>query len=189
MRVTTRLTTLVLFAAVLSTVFVAGPAGADTRFRLEEATISQVQQAFRDGRLSCRELVAAYLRRIQALRHPADGGRALDAIRAINPDALGRARALDRLSSADRRHRPLFCVPVLVKDNYDLRGMPTAAAPRALLRSYPGKDAFAGPYRHRPGGGPRRDGGGRSRDASTLVVDRRQADRRAPVARLRLDVR
>ena len=120
----------------------ADPVAAGASFRIEEATIDQVHQALRSQRISCRGLVHAYLRRMDALQRPIAGARPLDAIRMVNPRALDRARALDRLDPVSRHLRPLFCVPVLVKDNYDVRGLPTTAGSRALLRSYPARDAF-----------------------------------------------
>ena len=36
------------------------------RFRVAEATISQVHQAMEEGMLTCRELTEAYLQRIEA---------------------------------------------------------------------------------------------------------------------------
>ena len=56
-------------------------------FEVEEATIAQVHDAMRAGRLTCRELVGAYLRRIEAYDK---NGPAINSIVIINPDARKR---------------------------------------------------------------------------------------------------
>jgi Asp-tRNA(Asn)/Glu-tRNA(Gln) amidotransferase A subunit family amidase len=68
---------------------------------VEEATIAQVRQAMRDGRLTCRGLVDAYLRRIDAYDK---NGPAINAIVTINPDATAEANELERrFTHRDRR--------------------------------------------------------------------------------------
>ena len=42
------------------------PAQTPAPFEVEEATIAQVHDAMKAGRLTCRELVGAYLKRIEA---------------------------------------------------------------------------------------------------------------------------
>jgi Asp-tRNA(Asn)/Glu-tRNA(Gln) amidotransferase A subunit family amidase len=110
-------------------------------FRIEEATIAQIHQAMRDGRLTCRSLVEQYLRRIDAYDK---NGPALNAIVVVNPQAREQAGELDRAfpggSSLDRR--PLHCVPLIVKDNFDTVGLQTAAGSLALEGFVPHADAF-----------------------------------------------
>jgi hypothetical protein len=65
---------------------------APTRFRVEEATIADVRAALRERRLTCRELVTAYLRRIEAYDR---NGPGLNAVVVVNPDALAVADSLD----------------------------------------------------------------------------------------------
>ena len=62
-------------------------------FEVEEATIAQVHDAMRAGRLTCRALVDAYLRRIDAYDK---NGPAINAIVMLNPDATKEADELDR---------------------------------------------------------------------------------------------
>src|SRR5260370_29534235 len=67
-------------------------------------------------------------------------GPTLNTVSETNPDAAALARELD---SAVGRHRPLFGVPILLKDNIDTRdGMQTTAGSLALLGSKPPRDAF-----------------------------------------------
>ncbi|HEX9903273.1 MAG TPA: amidase, partial [Acidobacteriota bacterium] len=60
-------------------------------FQVVEATIAEIHSAMRTGRLTCAELAATYLRRIEAY----DQTTALNAIVAINPRALETAEELD----------------------------------------------------------------------------------------------
>jgi len=81
------------------------------------------------GRVSAAGLVEAYRERISAY----DGaGPALNAIALENPNAEAEARALD----AERREQgprgPLHGIPILLKDNVDVAGLPTSAGSRAL---------------------------------------------------------
>ena len=61
-------------------------------FRVEEATISGVHEAFQNRSLTCRALVQTYLNRIAAYDH---NGPALNAILTINRNALKDADARD----------------------------------------------------------------------------------------------
>src|SRR4051812_1598761 len=62
------------------------------RFELMEATIADIHDAYRQGQLSCRELVQQYLDRIAAYDKQ---GPALKAIITVNPHALEVADELD----------------------------------------------------------------------------------------------
>jgi amidase len=112
----------------------AAPAGA---FALEEADVATIHAAFAAGPLSCVQLVRAYLDRIEQYD---DKGPALNAIIAINPKALDTAAEMDRVPASARR--PLHCIPVIVKDNYNTADMPTTGGSVTLARSRPASDAF-----------------------------------------------
>ena len=58
--------------------------------RLEEVTISQLQEVMRNGQLTAERLAELYLERIEALDR---GGPMLNSVIEINPDALEIARA------------------------------------------------------------------------------------------------
>ena len=116
-----------------------GSEGSGT-FSLEEATIRGIHDAFASGTLACAQLVEYYLRRVEAYD---DQGPGLNAILTVNPRALDTAREMDRLYAADGTGgRPLHCIPVIVKDNYDTADMPTTGASLALAQSVPPDDAF-----------------------------------------------
>ena len=125
-----------LAAALAVTQLVAQP---PSSFRVEEATIAQIQSALRDGSLTCRSLVERYLARIDA--HDKQGA-ALNAIVMTNPDALTIAGDLDRRFRQSGPVGPMHCVPVLVKDNYETIDMPTTAGSLALKGMMTGADAF-----------------------------------------------
>lgn len=103
-----------------------------------EATIAEIHGAIRSGALTCRELVEAYLRRIEAYDQPTG----LNSIIVVNPKALMDAEELDREFGRTGRLRPLHGIPVIVKDNYDTCDLPTTAGSLALRGSVPPDDAF-----------------------------------------------
>jgi len=96
---------------------------------LETATVARLAGLLATGRVTSVGLVQACLDRIAALDH-------LNAVRAVNPAALTEAAAADR-----RRGGLLNGIPVLVKDNIDVKGMPTTAGSVALADSDPDRDA------------------------------------------------
>jgi amidase len=108
-------------------------------FRLEEATIADIEAALRDGSLSCHSLVEQYLRRIEAYDKQ---GPSLNAIVLVNPRAIAIADDLDRRFRQSGPVGPLHCVPILVKDNYETIDMPTTAGSLSLEGMMTGKDAF-----------------------------------------------
>ncbi len=103
-----------------------------------EATIPQIQEAVRSGRTTCRQVVQAYLDRIRAYDVP----RGIHAITVENPDALATADSLDRALADGGATGALFCVPMLVKDNYDTKGLATTGGSIALRDNRPPTDAF-----------------------------------------------
>jgi len=130
----------VLIAAALSSLTLLFPSSAAATkvgrgFTLEEATISSIHRAMRDGRLTCRDLVRGYLRRITAYEDD------VNAVIAVNGEALRGAARLDARFRRSGPVGPLHCVPALVKDNYDTADMPTTASSRSLAGSRAPDDA------------------------------------------------
>ena len=124
-----------LMLAVLTTM----PAAQAPPFQVVETTIADVHAALRDKRLTCRALVDAYLARIDAYDKK---GPALNAIVAVNPRAREEAAALDARFVATGPMGPLHCVPMLVKDNFETIGLPSANGSLALEGFVSNKDAF-----------------------------------------------
>ncbi len=108
-------------------------------FEVEEATISQVHEAMKAGRLTCRALVAQYLKRIEAYDK---NGPAINAIVLINPDVENQAGEMDRRFSQSGLTGPLHCVPMIVKDNFETQGLRTTDGALALAKFIPDNDAF-----------------------------------------------
>ena len=120
--------------------------------RLSGTDQSHVPSPLPAGELTCSGLVLAYLQRITAL----DQATQLNAVRSIVPGALRRAEALDRelesrlaagngsssAAAPGAALPPLFCVPLLIKDNYDVAGAATTAGSAALQGNVPGSSAF-----------------------------------------------
>jgi amidase len=107
-------------------------------FEVEEATIAQVHDSMRERRLTCRELVDAYIRRI----HTYDkNGPAINAIVTINPDAIKEADEMDRRFAQSGLTGPLHCVPMIVKDNFETKGLQTSNGALVFAGYQPKEDA------------------------------------------------
>jgi amidase len=90
----------------------ARPAMAETDIGVENASLSEVQQALTDGRTNSTALTRAYIARIEAYDR---AGSSLNSVREINPDALAIAGLRDGQKPSKRY--PLAGIPILVKDN------------------------------------------------------------------------
>jgi len=112
---------------------------ARTSFHVEEASISDIHAAMRASRLTCRALVQAYLRRIEAYDKT---GPAINAIVVINPEALALADQLDKRFAQSGFVGPLHCVPAIVKDNFETIGLQSANGSLSLQGFVSAKDAF-----------------------------------------------
>ncbi|USP78252.1 hypothetical protein yc1106_05526 [Curvularia clavata] len=104
-------------------------------FDAREATIDSVHHALYSGLSTCRDVVASFLANIEAHNHR------VNAIIALNPNALAIADEMDKKLSAGNATGPLFGVPILLKDNFDTADMPTTGASLALANSQPTEDA------------------------------------------------
>jgi Asp-tRNA(Asn)/Glu-tRNA(Gln) amidotransferase A subunit family amidase len=103
-----------------------------------ETTIADIQEAITSGRTTCRMVVQAYLDRIEAY----DKSKNLNAITVVNPNALTRADEIDAAVDRGDDLGPLFCAPMLIKDNYDTHDLPTTGGSIALKDHLPPDDAF-----------------------------------------------
>jgi amidase len=136
---TAALATVVAGAFLLFSLVGSGRAQAPTRsFELLEATIPDLQAALAAGSVTSRDLVSMYLARIDAYDQK---GPTLNAISAINGQALAQADALD----AERKTRPvrgpLHGLPIILKDNFETVTMTTADGSRSLAGWVAGTDA------------------------------------------------
>jgi amidase len=108
-------------------------------FKLLETTIADVHGAYQDGTLTVRELVQAYLDRIAAYDRK---GPAINALISLSSTALDEADRLDAAFKASGFVGPLHGIPVIMKDQGDVKGMPTTLG-SVLFKDYmPHNDAF-----------------------------------------------
>ena len=106
---------------------------------LQNVTIPELQEMIRAGKLTYTQLTQMYLRRIELYDF---NTVKLNSVRMLNPHALAEAEKRDRAFAADPSvARGLFGMPVLVKDNINVVGMPNTAGSVALANNYPPFDA------------------------------------------------
>jgi amidase len=132
-------------AVAIAALFIAGRPAPVTpqapRFIADEATIGGIQAALASRAITCAQLVRAYLDRIEAYDRK---GPSLNAIINVNPRALQLAESMDRTDpGTGQRRPPLYCVPIVLKDNFDTADMPTTGGSKTLAQSVPPDDAFA----------------------------------------------
>lgn len=109
------------------------------QFHLQEATIQDIQDAYKSGRLTSRQLVQLYLDRVVAYDKQGPG---ITAIITLNPKALEEADRLDAALKTSGFVGPLHGIPVVLKDQMDAKGMPTTLGSILFKNYYPDKDAF-----------------------------------------------
>jgi amidase len=106
-----------------------------TSIDIVSSSVAVLRQAMTAGELTATSLTRRCLDRITQVNP------ALGAVIAVTPDALDQAAASDAAWQAGRPRGPLEGIPVLVKDNVQVAGLPTTAGSPALLAAQP-PDAF-----------------------------------------------
>jgi amidase len=109
-----------------------------TEFNLQTATIEDINKAFDAGALTSEKLVQLYLNRIAAYDKK---GPTINAIINLQPKALEIARALDAERKAKGPRSKLHGIPVVFKDLFDTKDMPTTAGFLPMKSSQPVYDA------------------------------------------------
>src|SRR4030088_1345027 len=112
----------------------------DRSFHLMETSIADIHKAMQAGTLTCHNLVQQYLDRIRAYDQQ---GPAINSMLYINPASLEQADAVDQDFQRTRKLKPLGCIPIVLKDNFDTADMPTTAGALTLKGARPETDAFA----------------------------------------------
>jgi Asp-tRNA(Asn)/Glu-tRNA(Gln) amidotransferase A subunit family amidase len=107
-------------------------------FDVIELTLEQAHQAIMTQAVNCEQLTERYLKRIEAFDQPSQ----VNSIIYVNPNAIGRARQLDRKFAVTGEMKKLHCASVILKDNFDTVDMPTEAGSIAMKGSFPPDDAF-----------------------------------------------
>lgn len=109
-------------------------------FRLDEITITEIEQGYKNGTYSVKQIVQFYIDRIEEIDR---NGPNLNSIIMVNPDALKIADSLDQELALGKSRGPLHGIPVILKDNIDTHDkMPTTAGSRILKESYPPQDSW-----------------------------------------------
>ncbi len=104
-------------------------------FNVVEASISDMQAALKDGRVTSHELVLQYLIRIATYEDK------LHAAITVNPNALKEADERDRERAAGKIRGPLHGIPIALKDNIQTTDLPTTGGALAFANLVPPYDA------------------------------------------------
>ena len=124
-------------ACLVMTSVIGNPAKA-APFKIEEATIGDVHRAMGNGHLTARQLVEAYLKRIDAYDKK---GPSINAIIQINPHAFMEADRLDAVFKKTGLSGPLHGIPILVKDAIATIDLPTTGGSVSLQGFVPKNEA------------------------------------------------
>jgi len=122
------------FTSLLITAACSPPSGPVTS--VADKDIAALTADMAEKRLSAVEIARAYLARIDAFNPE------LRAVLSVNPEALTEATAADS-RAADGGGGPLNGIPILIKDNIDVRGLVTTAGSLALAENLAAQDAPA----------------------------------------------
>ena len=108
----------------------------ETIINVTELTIANIHEAYKNGLYSSEQLTAAYLEQIEKFNDT------VNALTTINSDAMSIAKALDLEYKETGMLRPLHGIPIIVKDNFNTKGLPTTAGTLALKNFIPEENAF-----------------------------------------------
>ena len=111
------------------------PAPPPKPFSVVEATIPEMRLALEQKRTTSREIVLQYLTRIALYEDQ------LNAVIAVNRDALKEADELDRERAAGKIRGPLHGIPVALKDNIHTTHLPTTGGALAFAGYTPPYEA------------------------------------------------
>ena len=102
---------------------------------LHEYTAVELRKLLAEGVITAEGLTRYYLRRIEAYDQPCG----LNSVAFFDPTSIRQAQQLDK--RRDKRDLPLFGLPILIKDNIDVAGLPTTAGSCVLTDNIAVKDA------------------------------------------------
>ena len=106
-------------------------------FDVVETTIADVHAGYKAGTLTVRQLVQAYLDRIAAYDKT---GPAINAIISVNQHALEEADRLDAKMKDGSFVGSMHGIPIIIKDQADVDGMPTTMGSVLFEGHMPGRD-------------------------------------------------
>ena len=101
-----------------------------------EQSVPDIQQAVVAGQISYAALTTFYIYRIREIE--TNSNLSLNAVIALNPDAIKRAKRLDQLHDAGNEIslNSVFGIPVLLKDNIGFEGLATTAGSLSLQSNH-----------------------------------------------------
>jgi Asp-tRNA(Asn)/Glu-tRNA(Gln) amidotransferase A subunit family amidase len=108
-------------------------------FDVVETTIADIHAAYQNGTLTARQLVQMYLDRIDAYDKK---GPAINAVISTNPRALEEADKLDAAFDKNGFVGPLHGIPLIMKDQADVKDMPTTMGSLLFKDHMPDRDCF-----------------------------------------------
>lgn len=107
---------------------------------LEEISITDLQEGYKQKKYTVVAVVQGYLNRINEIDK---NGPQLNSVIELNPDAMDIAKELDNELAAGKSRGPLHGIPVLLKDNIDTHDkMHTTAGSIAMKTSRPLQDSW-----------------------------------------------
>lgn len=110
-----------------------------TEFDIVDATIADIHAAYAAGTLTARKLVETYLDRIEKYDK---GGPNINSVISTNPEALAQADALDAAYAKSGPVGPLHGIPLAMKDQGDVKEMPTTMGSVLFKDHMPERDCF-----------------------------------------------
>ena len=108
-----------------------------TAFNVVETTIADVHAAYKAGSLTVQQLVQIYLDRIAAYDK---AGPAINAIISLNPRVMEEADRLDAAMKSSGFVGAMHGIPIIIKDQADVDGMPTTIGSVLFEGHMPGRD-------------------------------------------------
>ncbi len=114
-------------------------ADAKPAFNIVEASVEDIQNGYRNGSLTAHAVVQMYLDRIAAYDQQ---GPKLNAIITLNSKALEDADKIDaEYKRTGKFVGPLHGIPIVVKDQIDVGGLPTTLGSVVMKNNVPTRDA------------------------------------------------
>ena len=98
-------------------------------------SINEIQEARSKNIITYEQLTKIYLDRIN------EYNKIYNSYITINDKAIDEAKAMDKLYEEKGLISKMMGIPIAVKDNIDVYGMPTTAGTKSLSDNYPNKDA------------------------------------------------
>jgi amidase len=126
-------------AAIILVLAVVAPARAQKPFDVMEATIEDIHAAYKSGKLTSRQLTQLYLDRIAQYDQK---GPKINCIITLNPKALEDADKLDAAFKSSGIVGPMHGIPVVIKDQLDVGGLPTTMGSVVFKNWVPDRDSF-----------------------------------------------